>query len=258
MRLECPCDFSIQGGHSAPLTSFHYTSWAKSSLYLGINRKDDRNSNPVFAIPKKAVTFAFREQQKLRVYELAFECLKWDGCAYKEGVMVWMQDHPLPLVGCFSPCCLNLQHHLFLNLCAALVFLIFLKPVEYVIWTASEYYISLPVINIVNSFRTHLTAGLTTWGLIHSLFRGHSQDEQPFVSHHSVSLQDHLLGREWYFCLCSQRNCSRLRQKSGRYQSWSQVYCRLPLQPWSNAFTLHPLLQICTSREVRFREQTKD
>lgn len=96
MRLECPCDFSIQGGHSAPLTSFHYISWAKSSLYLGINRKDDKNSNPVFAIPKKAVTFAFREQQ--RVYELAFEYLKWENGLWYECRIIhclWWVAFPL-------------------------------------------------------------------------------------------------------------------------------------------------------------------
>jgi len=41
-----------------------------------------------------------------------------------------------------------------------------------------------------------------------------------------------------FLFLCLQRNCSRLRQWSGKHQSWSELYYRLPLQPWSNAFTL--------------------
>lgn len=41
-----------------------------------------------------------------------------------------------------------------------------------------------------------------------------------------------------YLCLCWQRSCSGLRQKSGRHQAWPQLFSRLLLQPWASAFTL--------------------
>lgn len=51
--------FCCAGSYSFPVTSFHYISQA-NILYLGINIRQDENSNSALAIPKKAVTFALQ------------------------------------------------------------------------------------------------------------------------------------------------------------------------------------------------------
>lgn len=131
-----------------------------------------------------------------------------------------------------------------------------LLPFWWMIWTASKHYISLPFINAVNKFRTDLDVGLTTWGLTHSLSRGHNQ-EQSFVSHHS-ELAGPPHGKQTILVSLLAKECSGLRQKSGTHLAWPQLCSRLLLHPWASGFTLCTISPHFNIEEVRFRERTED
>lgn len=108
IRLECPCDFSVQE-LQCPSNQFSLYLLGKEQLvYLGINIKEDKNSNSVFAIPKKPVTFAFQRAAEAESVWICFWmfgmrarwdwlCLQRDGLWYECRVIhcLWWIAFPL-------------------------------------------------------------------------------------------------------------------------------------------------------------------